>query len=166
MRAAFTLLAFLLPLVQSAHAAEQPDKAKLKELLRLPRMHVGFAGVNPSRSRLGFAIKDSLTDPKAEIERLERSLKGDATDAERWLQLGDLYDDVDNQERSREAFVKAVESYRRLSQGRPGDGFLLMRLGQSLDGTKREEEAETALRQAVELSPEDERCWLGLAFFL
>lgn len=159
------MLIILLPLALSTAArAQEVDRSKLRQLLRLPSMTVGYViGFSGKR---GFQFLDEKVDVAAEIGEVRKTLRGDARDAPRYRKLGSLYGELRDEERSREALRQAATLYRQRVQSKPKDGRLHAMLGETLSAIQEVEEAEVVLRRAVQLSPTESTGWAQLAWLL
>ena len=145
-------------------AAPASGKERLRRLVRLPRVSfqigVGFD------SRRGFGM--TLTTPGAggEIEDLRKAMEGDGRDAPRYQRLGALYYDLADSAQARQAWLRAVELYRRQGAEQSDNATLLVGLGEVLGALGRAEEAERLLRKAVKVAPGDWRPQAALGRFL
>ncbi len=79
---------------------------------------------------------------------LERQIQSD-TDP------GTFASDDKNALRSQKAFLKAVEAYKKWVAANPNDDVAYFNLGRSYSKLNKDDEAETALRQATKLKPDD-----------
>ena len=79
-------------------SAQEPDHTALLKVTRLPRVaintSVGFSTIR------GITLGDEAFDARPEIADLEKSLKGDETDAVRFARLAELYDYVGDRSRA------------------------------------------------------------------
>lgn len=147
--------------------AQEVDKEKLRQLAKLPKINLSF-GMLLSNLKGFQTLEESLekTDAPGAITALQKELKGDVTDAERYFRLGGLHQQQKDKARVKEAFEKAVELYRLQVKASPNDGRLMSALGESLQMAERFEEAETFVRRAVTVAPNDWKCWTTLGRFL
>lgn len=136
------------------------DKARLRELSQLPESEVR---INFTFSSLhGFCLGDT-PNPRPEIERLQKQMKGDAGDVERCLRLGRLYANIDRDREAKEVRAQAIALCRQQVRQYPEDMSWLARLGEALIWADEEKEAEPLLRRAVQQAPNEGRAWLALA---
>ncbi len=136
----------------------------LRHLAHLPIVSMTFGyGVSGRGEFVNLA--DAGSRPE-KIAKIEKELKGDATDAERYRCLGRLYGEARQSAKSKEAFSKAEKLFRQQYGQHPKDNALRLRLADTLEELKQYEEAETLLRRAVKEAPEDWRRWVELAKFL
>lgn len=139
-------------------------KGALRKLLKLPT--VNFDSAWTFDAERGFTVGSSQADVSAEISRLRKKLKHDVSDAEIELRLGDLYASINDFASAQKACNRAVECFRRRVEMQPGDPSLLTGLGRALQGAGKPQEAESVLRKAVAISPEDYKCCVVLGRFL
>jgi tetratricopeptide (TPR) repeat protein len=157
-RAAFSLLSILF---LAGHAqAGQVDKAKLRELAELPTFCVAF-GFRFSSS-VGFYLGEQR-DRLLEIARLQKRLKKDVNDDERYEILGRVNWLEGREKEADEAFAKAVAFCRQKVREHPEDIPWQVRLGEALLCTDEKKEAEKLLRRSVHEAPNEWRAWLALA---
>jgi tetratricopeptide (TPR) repeat protein len=117
----------------------------------------------------GFYLGWTKPDELLEIVELRRALKNTADDAAIYRQIGKLYQCVQLLEPAREAFAAAARLYFQQVQAKPGDGWLRAQYADAWSETadrKRRAEAEAVFRQAVELAPNDWRCWATFGDYL
>lgn len=154
----------LVATIASRVAAQQVDKEKLRKLAKLPTVENQWG--------FGFTLTGGFTtfwespDVSAEITALRKSTKNNVTDAERYYRLGELYNQMDDDVRAQSAFAKSVELYRKLLKSQPSKGELLAQFGKTLSAAEKKDEAETVLRKAVKVAPQEWRCWVALGKFL
>ncbi len=142
------------------------DRPALRELSKLPTLTFDV-GVSFSFSRgRGLRLWWDFPDYPAEIAALEKSLKGDAWDAERVHRIGELAREMGDDARASKAFERAVALYRERLKAQPGSGLLMASLGQALGDLGKIEEAEKTLREAARVAPKEWRCWMLLAQLL
>jgi tetratricopeptide (TPR) repeat protein len=149
----------LVATIASRVAAQQVDKEKLRKLARFPSMSFEFRLNFVAHSEFAAAEQKPKTE---EIAALQKEMKGDASDAERYQRLGELYLRLEDSVRAQESFVKAADLYRRQVESKPNDGRLLTQFGNALWFAGKGEEAETALRQAVKVAPQERQGWESL----
>jgi tetratricopeptide (TPR) repeat protein len=162
MRTGLTVLVTLV-LLAPAVCAQGPNKGKLRELARLPAVTIK-AGIVEHLDQF-FLRERPHHDVPAEITKLEKEMRGDACDAERYEKLGDLYTEANDTARAEAAYDKAVVLYRKQAADRPQDGRVLFHLANNLPND-RLDEGEALLRRAVALAPGDWECWQALEGFL
>jgi tetratricopeptide (TPR) repeat protein len=143
--------------------AQEVDKEALRKLVRLPRMRVEaglpFLGYN------AFFRPPKAVDPK-EIEALEKSLQGDASDAPRYLKLAELYAQLKRPDAAAAAFAKAESLLKPLIESNPKDVALQLQYARSLEGAEKFDAAEKSLRAIVRQFPKHSEAWRHLAEFL
>jgi tetratricopeptide (TPR) repeat protein len=150
--------------VAALRAEEPGNRERLRQAAKLPSLEVAVNIGFDSRHRFKL-LDDGPPGPEA-IAVLRKALKGDASDAERYLQLARLYDDSRESDRAGEAARKAAELFRQRLKDRPQDGALLVGLGQALDEVDEDKEEEEVLRRAVKAAPGEARPWLALGSLL
>jgi tetratricopeptide (TPR) repeat protein len=158
----FVLPLLLVVLTGPARAGEV-DKVKLRKAVYLPTFSLA-AGIGFS-SEDGLVLMGDVRDIPAEIAALEKTLKGDDSDADRYYRLGRLYDKLKDK-KAEQATDRAVEIYRRQLQARPDDGRLLAALGRALDAAGKTAEAETVLNRAIQAAPKEWSAWAARGHFL
>jgi hypothetical protein len=137
--------------------AMKVDTARLRALAYLPEGTVAFrfGEITPP------CLDERPPDPRQPAEKiaaLEKDLKGDASDAERYLELSELYED---DERAEHALSKARELFKQKIQVEATNGWLHCLYAVTLWTTPAL--AEPIARKAVELAPGDYRCWESLS---
>jgi tetratricopeptide (TPR) repeat protein len=144
-------------LLATAARAQGPDKEKLRAAAQLPSVSfkVNFLATD------GLFPDEPHPNVPAKIAKLEKEMCGDATDAERYERLGDLYAEVRDSARCRAAYDKAVPLYRQQAADRPKDGRVLRHLADVLPA-EQADEREALLRRAVGICPSDWECWRAL----
>lgn len=157
-RTSLTLIALLL--VSPQAQAGSIDKAKLRQLIELPETSV-FVGIGYSTT-LGFYFTEHKPDPRVEIARLQKELKGDASNAERYLRLQQLYSKAGRHKESDDANATAVALCRKQVREHPDDMHWLALLGDALVSGGEVQEGEALLRRAVKEAPKEWRAWLAL----
>jgi tetratricopeptide (TPR) repeat protein len=146
-------------LLATAARAQGPDKDKLRAAAQLPIS--ASININLVEGMGSFVQQPPHPNVSAEIGNVEKELRGDVTDAERYERLGDLYAEAKDTGRSRGAYDKAVALYRQQAADRPKDGRVLRHLANVLRD-EQSDEREALLRRAVGLSPGDWECWQAL----
>src|SRR5262245_36893784 len=92
-------------------------------------------GINTSD---GFVSMADTHDVTEEIAAIRKEMHGDASDAERYLQLSRLYDKSEgNEQAGKEALNKAIEYFRKRVEERPQDGHLLIGYGEALSRSEK-----------------------------
>ena len=160
-RTSLTLVALILttPFAQAGGI----DKAKLRKLAELPEVSASFC-INYSTT-LGFYFNGNKPDPLAEVARIRKQLKGDASDAERYLRLSWLYSKAGREKEADEADTKVIALCRKQMREHPDDMRCLALLGEALVRSGEIKEGETVLRRAVKEAPKEWRAWLALAAY-
>jgi len=148
-------------LLAGVGTAQPLDSVKLRQAVELPDMNIPYQKVSLEDLAVG-AKPGKATGGPCDIAALKESMKGDVTDAERYLRLGDLYDEANDEKHAKEACAKALDLVRTQFQDHPDNGLLLMQEGLALSGLDKDVEAEAALRRAVEKAPHEWKCWVKL----
>jgi tetratricopeptide (TPR) repeat protein len=162
MRTTFAFLSVLL--LPSTMAAQEVDKQKLRQTLRLPTIHLQ-QGLEID-IKTGLHLSGQLADGKKEIAKIHKELKSDASDAERYVLLGELLFDQGEAEQSKMAYKHAAALLRQRLKADPDNAKLLAQLGRALAGGGHHKDAEASLRQAVKLGDKDWQCWTMLGQYL
>ncbi|MHB8523446.1 MAG: tetratricopeptide repeat protein [Limisphaerales bacterium] len=163
------LLLLLATAVSSLGAALETGKTRLLRLVQLPHVDASVAvGFNPA---FGFFLasddqKPDATEIAEGIAALKKEVTGESADAARYERLGDLYSVSDDSTNAHLAYAKAVALYRKRVEQQPENGGLLAEFGEALEGVEKHTEAESVLRKAVRIAPEDWKCWTSLGGFL
>ncbi len=162
-RSRYVLVSLLVVLTLTT-AAKAVDKEKLRRAVSLPQITViiGY-GVNGRGEFMNNA--EAIPDPE-KIAEMERELKGDATDAERYRRLANLYSRAGQPTKRKEARLKAIALFRKQLEQHPDDAAILWRLADALDDAEKSEEAETLARRVVKDHPNDWHAWLVLGVIL
>ncbi|HWG42125.1 MAG TPA: tetratricopeptide repeat protein, partial [Gemmataceae bacterium] len=137
------------------------NKPKLRKLAELPAITI--TSVIRFSTTYGYSFNQEKPNAVAEIARLRKQLKGDASDAERYQRLSLLYAKADRTKESDEASAKAVALCRQQVREHPQDMRWLAQLGDALVEDGQTEEGEKLLRRAVKEAPNEWRAWLALA---
>jgi tetratricopeptide (TPR) repeat protein len=163
MRVVF-LVAWLLAALSVRGVTPEMGKEKLRKLVRLPAVVFPVEWqFDPER---GFVLGSGDCEARARISEIEKELTTDASDAERYESLGDLYSSVNDLKDAATAWSTASGLYRRRVELQPENGLLLAGFGRALQHTDRAPEAESILRRAVQIEPKQWRCWVALGRFL
>ncbi|MGH7222126.1 MAG: hypothetical protein ACRELF_02765, partial [Gemmataceae bacterium] len=110
-----SLIAFLVLAGQAA--AAEIDKTRLRQLATLPTVSlIANFGVS---TKTGFYYNDMKPDPRVEIARIVKELKGDASDAEHYVRLGIFYSKADREKESENAYAKAISLCRQQVKEHP-----------------------------------------------
>jgi tetratricopeptide (TPR) repeat protein len=157
------LFVFLAIATRAFGMAAESGQEQLRSLVRMPMVTVTF-GWSFTPNGLKLDIEKPLARDR--IADLEKSLTGKPADAERYFQLGDLYLDVSEYEKSRTAFNKSVLYFRQRVELEPDNASLLAQFGEALFAASSTDEAESVLRKAVKLAPKNGACWDALGRFL
>jgi tetratricopeptide (TPR) repeat protein len=150
--------ALLLALVVGTASAQEGNLDKLRQAAWMPSVTI-MAGVGFS-SEGGFSMMHEKPDPKPRIESLSKQLRGDDSDADRYLRLSRLHSQAGDTKAAKEARKKAEASYRRLLKVKPDDGLLMTRLADCL--RQDDPETERLLRQAVNVPSGGWEAWMAL----
>jgi tetratricopeptide (TPR) repeat protein len=149
----------------AASTAGAVDREKLRQAMHLPSAQV-FCGYGVSRHGQ-FASPADFTTPQPEkIAALEKELKGDAGDAERYCRLADLYFQARQPARGKEARRKAVALLREQLAQHPEDPSCLLYLADVLQDPDGIKEAESLARRVIDRRPKDPHAWLLLGEIL
>ncbi|MDE3068402.1 MAG: hypothetical protein KGJ60_12750 [Verrucomicrobiota bacterium] len=146
-------------------AATPPSGSnRLRELVVFPELNLTF---NFGMSFQGgeFVVNDGTT-PGTEISRLRQALKRRPDNIGLLLRLGVLLGKNDETNASQICWRKAERLARNRIAAQPQDGLALTELGEALWQLDKDAEAEHDYRQAVLVSSNDWRCWVGLGSFL
>lgn len=150
----------------SAYAAPI-DKARLRMLPQLP-VHSLNASIKFTEA-YGFDLGWMRPDELVEIVTLRKSLRGDATDASIHRHIAKLCQSIQMPDVARVSFAQAARLYFDQIKANPSDGWLRAQYAdawsESADG-KRRADAEPVFRQAVQVAPNDWRCWMLMAGYL
>jgi tetratricopeptide (TPR) repeat protein len=156
------------PRAPTAVAPPAPiDKVRLRMLPQLP-----VYALNTSimfNEAYGFYLGWTKPDPMFEIVALRKSLRGDATDANIHRQIGKLYQSLQMPEAARESFGQSAKLYFDQIKANPGDGWLRAQYADAWSESadrKRRADAEPVFRQALQVAPNDWRCWMLMAGYL
>lgn len=159
-----SVLVSLLVLLTLTTAAKAVNKEKLRRAVCLPVVTV-FRGFYLNAA--GFSLHHWREVPLSQqITALRKSRKGDATDAERYCRLGELYAKADQPVHSKKSYSTAAELCRLELRQHPEDVSWRLRLADALQGVDQNIEAEALLRQAIADAPQNWRCWRERARFL
>ncbi len=144
--------------------APPPAQERLRRLVRLPDLAppLGLA-FDPLH---GFDNLSERAEALHEIDEAQKALRGDSSDAPRYLRLGRLYAEAGNGAQARFALNQAVALYRKQGADQSSDGGVLAGFGEALAAARQNEEAERVLRQAVKIDPKDWRCRNALGHLL
>lgn len=159
-RAVFAIVALFTIVGRSP--AGSVDKAKLRELARLPTVPLIFGYGVSTISGFEYA-ETSSPDRKVEIARLQKQMKDDPSDAERYILLGRHHNMGKREKEAKECWSKAIAICRQQLREHPDDTSWLIRLGDALTHDGQAREAEPLLRRAVKEAPKEWRGWLALA---
>src|SRR5690242_1166784 len=110
MRIQFVLSFLLMTLTLQASTPEL-GKDKLRRLVKLPG--IAFQADWTFDPERGFTIALPVEDLSSQIDNLRKELKGDASDAQRYYQLGRLYSESGDYASGQESWAKAVDLYRK-----------------------------------------------------
>lgn len=154
----------LLVLLMLTSAGKAVDKEKLRRAVSLPEVSFIFGyGMNG----WGEFVSTADLGPQPEkIAEIEKQLKGDAADAERYCRLASLYVRAGQSDKSTEFCRKAEALLRKQLAVCPKNFACRLRLAEVLERQKKRAEAEELLRRVVEDCPDDWRAWQALGQFL
>jgi tetratricopeptide (TPR) repeat protein len=142
--------------------AGEIDRERLAKLSKLPRIVV--------HTRMGYTEEELAEIRKpllhAELSEVQKALKAQPGDADRWNRLSELFGLLGEAEKEKAAATKAVDLFRQLLEKSPRDPRLLTGLGTALERAGSLAEAEEALRRATDLGPGEWRGWLALGVLL
>lgn len=144
--------------------AAESGTDQLRSLVRMPMVTVTFGWSFNPKTGLKLDVEKPLARDR--IAEIEKKVTGTPADAERYLLLGDLYLDVPDYEKSRNAYVKAVAQFRKRMELEPDRASLLCDFGEALYATSNFDEAESVLRKAVKLAPKNAASWDSLGRYL
>jgi tetratricopeptide (TPR) repeat protein len=143
------------------------DKERLRKLAQIPTPVINLS--IKYNEAYGFYLGWTRPDEMIEATALQRSLRGDASDAAAYYRLGKLCQSMLLFQEARNSYAKAAALFFQQISARPGDGWLRAQYAdswyQSAEKNRRAE-AEPPLRQAVQLAPNDWRCWAALGAYL
>ena len=160
MRKGIALLT-LAVLCGSAAAQDVNADKKLRQAAWMPTVSIK-SGISFSTER-GFSLVDDKPDWQPRIAALRKQLQGNASDADRYFRLRELYEGSGDEKAAEKAARKAVKLYRPQVKAAPDDNRLLTRLAICLDS---ETEQETLLRRVVKRAPGEYAAWLALGVLL
>lgn len=102
------MIELLLTAIASRDVAQPVDQQKLRHAAKLPPVSVtpGFGLLFSPTD--GFQLSWEKPDFPAEIAAFQKTMRGDATNAERNYRLCQLFGEVEETERARAAFARAV----------------------------------------------------------
>jgi tetratricopeptide (TPR) repeat protein len=159
MRGAISLTFLVAGLIRSAPAAEL-DKDALGKTTRLPCIST-MIGVGLDSER-GFYMGPKDLDYPAEIAKLQKEMKGDDSDAERYVKMAGYFGKLKDKTHAEEASKKALELYRSQLKKHPKDPAIQAGFAGALYDTGKPEEGEKMLRQSIKAAPKSWECWLEL----
>jgi tetratricopeptide (TPR) repeat protein len=133
------------------------DKDKLRELARVPRQNWSFGSLStPANAQKMEKEKETTTKRIAE---LQESVEGNDSDAEKYVELGDLYEDA---EKSKDACAKAVKLFERRVQSECENGRFHVQYAKALLGIGDFQEAEKQALEGIRISPKEAASWQAL----
>jgi len=131
--AALMAVAIAVAAASSAPATAQDDtvdRDRLRKLLRLPTvLHMGWYY---SLGSDGVARAGGYDAARDDVATLHAAASADASNADRWTELGAAYRRMDDDARAREALDRAVELLREQGAEQADDGVTLASLGLAL----------------------------------
>jgi tetratricopeptide (TPR) repeat protein len=139
-------------------AAQSIDQAKLREAIKLPEMSVEF------NFKFNARNDDASQDPNAQIAAMQKTLRGDPSDAEIYIKIGNIYnaEPVNDQKQAAVVYKKAIPLFRKQLEKEPKNAWVMAQLGTGLADLGQDEAAEKMLQEAVRLAPKDWRIWVEL----
>lgn len=154
--------------VFGASAVAAPiDKTRLRSLPQLPVQTLNTSIM--FNEAYGFYLGWTKPDEMFEVATLRKTLRGDISDAPIHRQIGKLYQSLQLAEPARESFGQAAKLYFEQIKANPGDGWLRAQYADAWSESadrKRRADAEPVFRQALQVAPNDWRCWLLMAGYL
>lgn len=164
MRRCFAFLCGWLLVLTASGATPELGKDALRKLVKLPTIIFDSNWTfDPER---GFTLGSSAQDVSDEIARLRQQSNHEPADAAVQLHIGDLLTSLNDIASAQKAYGRAAEFYRQRVDAQPGDAMLLCGFGRALQGAGKTEEAESVLRKAVDIAPNEWRCRVALGRFL
>ena len=145
----------LRPLVPFPRALLRPLVPFPRALLRRMSLSIGL-GYTPS---MGAVFFWDARENAAELGKVTKALRGNASDAARYRRIGELYAGAGDKMRAAQAFARSADLYRRQVKHAPQNAALRTAYGQALAGAMRWDEAQAQLAQAVRLAPHDWQAW-------
>ena len=143
------------------------DRQELRALVHYPITEIS-SSVRFTNAH-GFFVGWNVPDSRAEVTELSRRLKNTPDDAETLYRMARLYKELDENERGRSCYQQALDLFAKRRDTDPKNGWLLAQYADvwyMLASEEHEGEAEPWYRKAVELSPDDWRCWMALGAFI
>jgi tetratricopeptide (TPR) repeat protein len=145
----------------AASTAGAVDKEKLRQALHLPEVDIMFGC---GLSSAGDFVNQADAGPQPEkIAQLEKELKGDVSDAERYSSLARLYFGAGQPDKAKGARRKATELFRQRLAQHPNDPACTLDLANILEDLK---EAEPLVRSVTLKHPKDWHGWVQLGAIL
>src|ERR1700722_13766298 len=145
-------------------ATPQLGKDALRKLVKLPTLT--FQPNWDFDTERGFTLGSRSEDIAIQITAIRDGLKHDASDAESYQQLAELYTAANDTPNAQNAWSRAAELYRQRLRLQPQDATLLAGLGEALSGSGKNQEAESFLRNAVQSAPKEWKCRVALGRLL
>jgi tetratricopeptide (TPR) repeat protein len=133
------------------------DAVRFRKLAYLPGTNTAwmFGEVKP------VTLYKRPADGTARIAELEKGLKGDTSDAERYMELAELYSGLYPNERRDEALAKALPILKKRIGIEPNNAWLHALYSHA--NYRNATESVAAAQEAVRLAPDDWRCWFVLS---
>jgi Tfp pilus assembly protein PilF len=156
-----------LALLAVSAAAAPIDKTRIRSLPQLPVQTLNTSIL--FNDAYGFYLGWTRPDEMVEIATLRKTLRGDNSDALTHRQIGKLYQSLQLSQPARESFGQAAKLYFEQIKANPGDGWLRAQYADAWSESadrKRRADAEPVFRQALQVAPNDWRCWLLMAGYL
>ncbi len=163
MRATFVLY-WLLMALSVQGATPEVGKDTLRKLVKLPTITFPVNWqFDPER---GFTVGSGESDVLAQITALRKEMQKDASDAELYLSIAQLYSSINESAKAKFNCNRAADLYRKQLETQVDDGVLLANFGEALAGAGKPSEAESILRRAARTAPKEWKCWVALGRFL
>jgi tetratricopeptide (TPR) repeat protein len=149
---------FVPPPLPEKKTRQKVDKDKLRELARVPIQNwsFGFFGVTPGSTQ--ETEKEKETTAK-KIADLEKNLQGNDSDAEKYLELGDLYEAG---EKSKSACSSAAKLFEKRLESEAESSWIHIQYAKALIGNGDFKEAEKQVLEGIRISPEEAGGWQAL----
>ena len=159
------IAALLLSAMGRASVAQQAEGARLRALTPFPRALLRRMSLSVGQNYApdtGAAFYWDAREPDAELDDVRAALRGSASDAARYLRIGELYAGIGDKPQASAAFAKAADLYKGQVQRSPHSAALKTEYGRALAGAGQADEAQAQLRQAVRLDPARWQAWAAL----
>jgi tetratricopeptide (TPR) repeat protein len=132
-------------------AAGDSAAEKLRTAIRLPTVELGFKfGFSQSQSWHG---DDEVVDPRLDVERLRKELRGEPADAPILLRMAEITARIGDPELTTTSVEAAVTAHRRWLESAPMNPLIRAGLASSLRQAGRLDEAEKVLETSDGMGP-------------